>query len=332
MKRKLGNVLSAVLSSFATAALVLPAGYAWSQQDYPNKPIRLVHAVVAGSSADVLGRQVATKIKERTGWTLVVDNRTGADFAPGILAVTQSPADGYTTILGFMSFAILPSMRKNMQWDIKELATVARFAVSPSMISVNNDVPANNLAELIAYSKANPGKLSFGGSPIGGTGHLVAEMIRLVTGLNFVYVPYKDAAITGPDLMSGRTQVAYSGVADFIEFVRAGRMRPIVVLGGTRHPLIPNIPTAVEAANSPDLDIASWFGFLVKTGTPQPIIARLEKEILGAVDNQEMRDWMNKIGVQPLGTMEGADAFRKRLDSDLRRWANVVKAAKIEPE
>src|SRR4051812_24742672 len=109
MKRKLGRWLSTLLSSLAGTAMALSAGYAWSQ-DYPNKPIRLVHAVVAGSGADVLGRQVAAKMKERTGWNIVVDNRTGADFAPAILAVTQAPADGYTTIIGFMSFAILPSM------------------------------------------------------------------------------------------------------------------------------------------------------------------------------------------------------------------------------
>src|SRR4051812_34733488 len=186
-----GNFARCVLTSVG-AAMVWFAGTA-SAQDFPSRPIRSVIPLTPGAAGDLLSRRIGDKLKDRVGWTVLTDNKPGGDFAPAVLATVQAPADGYTILQGYMSMAILPHTRKNLAWDFRDIAPLVRLNSSPSMVAANIDFPANSLKEVVAYSKANPGKVSLGGTTAGSTGHLSIELLRLATGLDYEYVPYKDS-------------------------------------------------------------------------------------------------------------------------------------------
>lgn len=312
----------------ALACMLAASAPAWPQ-DYPSRPIRFVVPTGPGVQPDIMTRGVARLLSERTGWTTIVENRPGGNFMVAIQAVTQAPADGYTVLQAIGSFTLLPFTRKDLQFDLlKEFAPVARLGNVSSGIALSTTVPASTLRELVTYSRANPGRLSFGA--IGGTGtvaHLTLELVKLSTGLDATVVPYKDASSVMLDLASGRIQLASNTLSEYQNLLREGKIRVLMVNGAKRSPVLPDVPSAVEATGNPNFDTNSFFGYMVRAGTPRPIIERLSHELVALAERPEFREQVAKINVEPVA--ENAEAFRKKLESDMRRWERVIREAKI---
>lgn len=300
----------------------------WSQ-DFPSRPVRFVVTTGPGVQPDILTRYVANRLSERTGWTTIVDNKPGGNFMVGIQSVLQAPADGYTVLLAIGSMTLLPFSRRDLQFDLlKELSPIARIANGSGGIALSTTVPAKNLAELVAYSKANPGKLSFGA--IGGNGaiaHLTLEFIKLTTGLDATVIPYKDASSVMVDLAAGRIHMTANAISEYLNLLREGKIRVLMVNGSKRSPVLPEVPTGMEATGNADYDTNTFYGFMTRAGAPRRAIEQLERELLALAQTAQFRDQLSKMNLEPLA--EDSQGFRKKLESDLRRWEKVIRDAKI---
>jgi tripartite-type tricarboxylate transporter receptor subunit TctC len=198
------------------------------------------------------------------------------------------------------------------------------------VVTVHPSVPARTLGELVAWSKANAGKVNYGSTGTGTTTHLQGELLRLAVGLQMESVPYKDSATINPDLITGRLQVGISAIGSFLALIRDGKMRPIVTLTGQRSPLLPEVPTASEVSGQ-DLDLSSWYGFLVKAGTPKNITDVLEREFVAVTAEKATQDALAKIAIESLNTIENSAAFRRKIDADHTRWERVVRELGLKP-
>jgi tripartite-type tricarboxylate transporter receptor subunit TctC len=274
---------------------------------------------------------VASKLSERTGWQTIVENRPGGNAGIGIQSVLLAPPDGYTIIQGNSSFTIVPQMQK-VEWDLfRDLIPVANIARSDAVIVGNPSVPAKNIQGLVAWSKANPGKLTFGGVGVGNTSQLTAELLRVKLGLDFLYVPYK--APPTVDLLAGRVMVANIGASELTGYVASGKLVPYLLLGSRRSALLPNTPTSSEVSGSdPDMSVSAWFGYYVRSGTPQALVDQLARELIGAMSETTARDRLNAIGAPPLEPMEGPAEFKKSQEAEYNLWGKIIKAAHLKVE
>jgi tripartite-type tricarboxylate transporter receptor subunit TctC len=314
--------LSLALSLFTTA---LPAG----AQDFPNKPIRLVTPVTAGTVTDVMARYFADQLKVRAGWTVLVDNKPGGDFIPSALSVIQAPADGYSVYHMAAGLTILPATRKDLPWDLqRDFHPLARPVNIPVLLTANPSLPANNLTELIAYAKANPGKLSYGGIGTVSPTTLAVEYLKQAYALDIVLVPYKDGATMTPDLLAGRVMLGVNLVGAFVPHIKDNKLKPITLFGGRRTPALPNVQTSVEATSKADMEITSWTGFAIRSGAPKAVSDRLEREIMNVMRQPETRDRLLALDYEPV--IEDSAAFAKRIESDLARFGKLIRDAKLD--
>lgn len=316
------------MSLALAAALCEPA----VAQNYPNKPIHLVIPFVAGASSnDIIGRAMAIKLGPMLGQTIIVDNKPGASGNLGGEFVAKSAPDGYTILLGINGpMAISPSVFKNMGYDtVRDLAPVALVAKVPYMIGVHPALPAKNVKELIALAKAQPGKLNFGTTGNGGTPHLCIELLRSMTGIDMVHVPYKGGAQTMIDLIGGQVQMYCAGFSAMTPQVKSGKVRALGAATLKRTDLFPEMPTIIEQG-LPDFEVASWIGFNVPAKTPQPIIKRLYDETAKMMATAEMKAYLLSQGAEA-SLMTPAE-YGAYLKSEIAKWAKIVKAANITPE
>lgn len=300
----------------------------WSQ-DYSSRPLRFVLVLGPGSQADTTMRVISAKLTERLGWKSIIEHKPGGNFGVGIQAIKQSEPDGYTVLMGVGSFTVVAATNSNLPFDvIRDLAPVMKFAAAPLMLGMNVDVPAKSLAELIAYSKANPGKLSYGVTGLGGAGHLIGELLRHTTGLDMTTVPYKDGQAILVDLLAGRIQVGYGTVLDYSEYIKRGTVRGLVQLTPRRSDRSPDVPTGVEATGNSELDITSWYGFFMNARTSKPILDRLESELTATVRQPDVQDRLEKLALIP--DIESSDQLRNRMETELRRWRGVVRRSNLK--
>jgi tripartite-type tricarboxylate transporter receptor subunit TctC len=254
--------------------LGLGAGQA---EDYPSRPLRLIITTPAGSLVDVLGRLFAQDLSERLGQTIVVDNRPGAMTQLGADALNRAPPDGYTLMIATSESTMLPFLKKSYRYDpVTDFTPIALLATSWTVFAVNPKVPANTLAELIAYSKANPGRLRYGSGGVGGALHIAVEMLRLKTGADLVHVPYRGGGQAASDAVAGQIEMVSLGLAS--ARVAEGRaLRLLAQTGPRRHPMFAAVPTTAELG-MPDVRMDTWFGLIAPPQTPEPIVARLVRE------------------------------------------------------
>jgi tripartite-type tricarboxylate transporter receptor subunit TctC len=295
------------------------------------RPIRFIVPTEAGSQPDAVCRLVASKLSERSGWQTVVEDRPGGNFVIAIQSLLRAPPDGHTIVQGTATFPIVPQMQK-VDWDLfRDLIPVARITKAESVIVGNPSVPAKNIQELIAWSKANPGKLTFGGVGVGTFSQLTAELLRLKLGLDFLYIPYK--APPTLELLAGRVMVANIGVSEVTAYVASGKLVPYLVLGNRRSAFLPNIPTSSEiSGGDPDMSAQSWFGYYVRSGTPQALVDQLAQELIGAISEKTARDRLNAIGAPPLEPMEGPAEFKKSQEAEYNLWRKIIKASHLSVE
>jgi tripartite-type tricarboxylate transporter receptor subunit TctC len=320
-----------VRTCFSLAFLALLAAMPFAgAQEYPARAVRIVVPFAAGATNDIVARLFAQKLSEQTKQPFVVENKTGGSGIPGTDFVAKSAPDGYTLLLGTTSLlGIQISLYPKLPYDPRDFAPVSVLAISPSVLVVHPSVPAATLAELIAYAKANPGKLNYASPGNGTPFHLSAELFKAQTGTNIVHVPYKGAAPALVDLLAGQVQLMFDNIPSVLPHIRSGKVRAIVTTGATRLALLPDVPTFAEAGLR-NAESVSWFAIVAPKGTPREIVARLHAEIAKAESNTEVRQRLYELGAEPVGnTPEEAAAH---IRAEIAKWAKVIKesGAKVD--
>jgi tripartite-type tricarboxylate transporter receptor subunit TctC len=316
----------AALVSLCTALLV-PSALA--AQTYPSKPIRIVLPYVPGGIIDTAGRNIALRLSEGLGQSVVAENRPGAGGMVGADAVARSAPDGYTILLTDPALVSNPTLQADVPYDLfKGLQAVSIVGSSPAVIVASPSLPVTTFAELIAYAKAHPGKLNFASAGIGTAPHLAGEMIKLRAGIDMTHVPYRGIGAAYPDVMSGKVQLAFSSIAGAVPFTSDNRVRPIATTGSARSAVYPDVPTVAESL--PGFDVDLWIGIYTTAGIPPAVLAKLNGEINKVLQNPELKAAFAKIGITPRGTSpeEGA-AFTR---SEYEKWKKVIVEGKIKPE
>jgi tripartite-type tricarboxylate transporter receptor subunit TctC len=316
----------AALVSLCTALLVPSALVA---QTYPSKPIRIVLPYVPGGIIDTAGRNLALRLTEGLGQSVVAENRPGAGGMVGADAVARSAPDGYTILLTDPALVSNPTLQADVPYDLfKGLQAVSIVGSSPAVIVASPSLPVTTFAELITYAKAHPGKLNFASAGIGTAPHLAGEMIKLRTGIDMTHVPYRGIGAAYPDVMSGKVQLAFSSIAGAVPFTSDNRVRPIATTGSARSAIYPDVPTVAESL--PGFDVDLWIGIYAAAGLPPAVLAKLNGEINKVLQHPELKAAFAKIGITPRGTSpeEGA-AFTR---SEYEKWKKVIVEGKIKPE
>ncbi len=317
-------------------ALGLLAGaLAWlpnaGAQEYPTKPIRLVITYPPGGNTDLVGRALALKLGEFMGQQVVVDNRGGAGGVLGSMITAQSAPDGYTIMLGTSAGMVInPLLSRKLTYDpVRDFAPVSMVVIVPQLLVINPQLPVKNVRELIAFAKAKPGYLNAGSSGVGTPNHFGTELLKWLAGVDIVHVPYKGGAPALTDLLGGQIQMAFSSVPAVLPHIKAGRLVALGVGSAKRSPALPNIPTIAEAG-VPGYEYTTWYGIFAPAKTPRTLIARLNAEIVKAMETPDIKDRFTALGGDPdPGTPEELRAY---MANESAKWAKIIKAANIRIE
>src|SRR5262245_23561001 len=317
----------AALVSLCTALLVPSALVA---QTYPSKPIRIVLPYVPGGIIDTAGRNIALRLSEGLGQSVVAENRPGAGGMVGADAVARSAPDGYTILLTDPALVSNPTLQADVPYDLfKGLQAVSIVGSSPAVIVASPSLPVTTFAELIAYAKSHPDKLNFASAGIGTAPHLAGEMIKLRAGIDMTHVPYRGIGAAYPDVMSGKVQLAFSSIAGALPFTADNRVRPLATTGSARSSVYPDVPTVAESG-LPGFDVDLWIAVYAPAGLPPQVLAKLNSELNKTLEHPELKAAFAKIGVTPRGTTPGeAAAFT---NSEYEKWKKVIVEGKIKPE
>ena len=316
----------------AAAALCLSASWGNAQaQNYPSRAITLVIPFAPGGSTSIVGRGIADKMSELLGEKVVVDNRPGAGGTVGTKAVAKSDPDGYTLLLGYTgTLAIGPSLYKNVGYDPrKDFSPIGLIGNAPNSLVVNPSFPAKTVAELVAYAKANPGKVNFGSAGAGTASHITGEYFARSAGITLVHIPYKGTGPALTDLLGGHNPMAFAPIPASHPNVTAGKLRALAVTSTTRSGLLPDVPTMVEAG-LPGFDASLYYGLAAPAGTPRPIIDKLNKALRDALASDEVKKQLGNDGTEITpGTPEDYADF---IDKDEKKWSGLVKISGVEQE
>jgi tripartite-type tricarboxylate transporter receptor subunit TctC len=304
--------------------LAMPA----AAQGYPNKSVRIIVPYPPGGATDVLARQLSVRLGEALGQTVLVENRSGASGNIGFDYVAKAPADGYTLLMGTANMTIGPALMKVPFNVLTDFAPVTTIVSSQNLLTVRPSLPANNLKELLAHSRANPGKLTYGSSGVG-TPLMSLELMKALTGVNMVNVPYKGDAPAITDLIGGQIDMYASTVTGLIEHVKAGKLRAIGVTGKKRAASLPDVPT-LEEAGIPGYELVSWYGILAPGGTPKEIVNKLNEAIVKIVATPEMQRQIIAGGSDPW--TQTPDQFAELIKRDVAKYAKLVKDYNIKAE
>ena len=310
------------------ALTLLAAGHG-SAQTYPGRAIRILVGFTPGSATDISARMFAQKLSNAWAVPVTVENLPGGGGSIGAEHVARSPPDGYTLYWGANgALTINPSLQINPTFDpMRDLAPVARLLVMPSIFAVNVDVPANNVTELIALAKAQPGKLTYASPGTGTPQHIAGEVLKRVAGIDIVHVPYRGANFA--DVIAGRVTMTFQNAGSILPTVREGKLRPLAVTSLRRSPNMPEFPTMIEEGVA-GFEVTSWFGLLAPAGTPPAIVAKLHQEAVRIVSHPDMREKLGLIGLDVVG--DAPDAFAEIIRTDTLKWAKVIKEAGIKAE
>jgi len=314
------------VSAFALAAIAGAQAPA-----YPTKPIRLVVPFPAGGATDILAREVAKHLTDAWGQSVVVDNRPGAGGNIGSELVAKAAPDGYTLEMGTVgTHAINASLYSKMPYDhVRDFVPVILVAGVPNVLEVNPALPVNSVQELIAYAKANPGKLNFASSGSGTSIHLSGELFKVMAGVQMMHVPYKGSAPALQDLIGGQVQLMFDNLPPSLPQIKAGKLRALAVTSAARAPALPDTPTVAEAG-LPGFEASSWFGVLAPAGTPPEIVNKLNAEIAKWLASPGAKEKLANVGANIAGGTP--EDFARHIQAETAKWAKVVKesGAKVD--
>jgi tripartite-type tricarboxylate transporter receptor subunit TctC len=295
------------------------------------KPIRFVVPYVPGGNTDILARLIGQKLNEAWKQQVIIDNRAGAAGTVGAELVARAPADGYTIIMGtFGNIIVANSLYKNLKYDpLKDFAPVALVSLPPGILVANPAVPVQNVRELIAYAKSNPGKLNYGSPGSGAWNHLFFELFDASAGVSIIHVPYKGIAPAVIDLLGGQVQLAISAFPTALPHIRSGKLRALAVTSAQRSPALPDVPTTVEAGY-PALNVTSWFGLVAPRDTPKKIIEQLHLASTKILSSPEVRARFQTQQAVVVGS--SSENFARFLAGETAKWVEIAKNARIKVE
>jgi tripartite-type tricarboxylate transporter receptor subunit TctC len=318
------SAISTIRRSLVALACVLTAAGAHAQLGYPNKPVRLVVPFAAGGSTTLLARLLTERLGQTMGQPFIVDNRTGAGGNVGMEHVARSEPDGYTLLLAPIGMAINPALYSKMSFDPqKDFALISLYAGVPNLLVVHPSVPARNVSELIAYAKANPGKLTYASSGVGTSSHLTAEMLKSAAGISILHIPYRGGAPAMQDLMGGQVHMLFEQVPSVLPEVQGGRVRALGITSAKRLPAAPDIPAVAESLAG--FEVHAWMGIAAPKGTPPQIVAQLNAEIVKVLNDPAFQAQLARVGATAMPSSP-AD-YAKFLASETTRWTRIVKAS-----
>jgi tripartite-type tricarboxylate transporter receptor subunit TctC len=315
------------VSALALALLVAPSGPARAA-DYPTQTIKIIVPFPPGGGVDVVARMIAPRLSESLGQSVIVENRGGAGGSLGATAVAQAPGDGYTLLLGTAStHGTNPLVYTKLGYDpVRDFVPVALITSAPLVLAANNALPVKTASDLIALAKAKPGELSFGSYGTGSSNHLVAELFNQMAGIKANHIPYRGSAPMMTDLIGGRIQYAFDGVATTLGYIRGGSVRLLGVSGAKRSPVLPDDPTIAESA-VPGFEAGVWFALFAPTGTPKAVVDLLNRKVNAALVPAEIREGFLKVGNEPAGG--GPDILAAKVQSELQKWTTIVREKNI---
>jgi len=323
MRRRRFLHLAAGAAALAAGARIVRA------QAYPSRPVRWVVGFPAGGSTDIVARMMGNWLTERLGQSFVIENKPGAGSNLAAQAVVNSPPDGYTLLFATLTNAINTSSYTTLPFDfLRDIAPVAALAELPFVMEVNPSVPANTLAEFIAYAKGNPGKVTFASFGVGTISHLAIELLKVMTGVSVVHVPYRGGAPMVVDLLSGQVQAGIDALPNSLPHLRSGALRALALTGPNRSDVMPEVPTVGETV--PGYDVSGWTGVGVPTGTPPEIIATLNREINAGLTDPRIKAHLAALGGRPI--VVSAQEFGKVWAADTEKWAKLVKLAGVKSQ
>ena len=318
----------AALALAAAAALLTQPAIA---QNYPAKPVRLIIPFPPGGATDIFGRVLAQKLGELIGQSVVVENRPGAGGTIGSELASKAAPDGHTILLATTStHSIGPALNPKMPYDAKkDFAPVIHLADATNILIASPTLPVANLRELVAYARANPGKLNYASSGNGTIVHLTGEMFKAATGTFIVHIPYKGTALAIPDLIAGQVSFVFDNIASALPHIRGGKVKTLGISALKRSPLVPDIPTMDEAGVK-GFESNTYFGVFAPAGTPAAIVTRLNGEINKAIGAQDFRERLAALGAEPVGGTP--EQLARAVARDTEKYAAVIKRAGIKPE
>ena len=315
--------------------VAVAAALAWTvgapAQTYPSKPIRWIVPYTPGGITDNVTRVVMQRVQEQTGWNIVVENKPGANSILGADLAAKAAPDGYTFLTVIAAHAANATLYAGkLPYDpVKSFAPVSLAAIAPLLMTANNNFPAKDAKELIAYARANPGKISFGSSGIGAAAHLTTELFKQTAGVDMVHIPYKGTAGALQDLMGGNIQILVDTPSSLMPQVRAGKIKAIAMFSNKRIAGAAEVPTMAESGG-PALEAATWVLFLAPAGTPREIVSRMSVEVAKAVAAPDIKGRFEALGIEPVGnTPEQAGKF---LADEIAKWSKVITTAGVKAE
>jgi len=321
------------LFRLALAALILLGSTALQAQGtaWPAKPIRWIVPYPPGGITDNATRMVLQKVQEQTGWTIVVENKPGANSILGADLAAKAAPDGYTFVTVIAAHAANATLYAGkLPFDtVKSFAPMSLVGIAPLIMTANNDLPAKDVKELIAYAKANPGKISFGSSGVGAAAHLTTELFKQTAGVDMVHVPYKGTAPALQDLMGGSIQILVDVPSTLMPQVRGGKIKALAMFSAKRVAGAAEVPTIAEAGGPP-IEGSTWVLFLAPASTPKDIVNRMAAETAKAVTSADIKGRFETIGIEPVGSTPGEAA--KFLDDEIAKWAKVIATAGVKAE
>ncbi|MEI7871165.1 MAG: tripartite tricarboxylate transporter substrate binding protein [Alphaproteobacteria bacterium] len=320
-----------LLAGASVAALAASLAAPLAAQTYPSRPIRYVVPFAAGAGVlDIMARIVSQHLGTSLGQQVVVDNRPGAGGNVGAEIAAKAAPDGYTMLMGNTALVVSPYLFAKLPFDpLTDFVPVTQVNSAPLLLVVHPSLPVTSVAELIAYAKARPGQLNYGSGGIGTTPFLATELFKSLAGIDVVHVPYKGGAPALADLVAGQLSFMIENVPGTLPFVKDGKLRALAITSRQRLPLVPEVPTMIEAGVA-DYEMIGWNGIFLPKGTPAEITTRLNADLVKVLGTGEMKEQLGKLGAEPVGSTPAA--FAAFVQAESRRWGKIIKDLGIKPE
>ena len=319
-----------VLGGGLAAAASATAPSAFGQPAFPSRPIKFIVPFTPGGATDLVGRLLAAKLQESWGQNVIVENRPGASGMIGTEQVARAPADGHTVLVAITTHIQNSAIFAKVPYDpLKDFEPISQICLSYLVLVVRPDFPAKDIQEFVALVKANPGKYSFGSFGTGSSSHIVGEGFARQAGLDMAHVPYKGSAPMTSDLLGGQVPCAFADVSTATQHIAAGKLRPLVVSGDRRAPLLATVPTLAESGYR-GFEALGWVGVLLAAGTPKPIVEKYSKEMVRIVKLPEVRARLYEQTLMPVG--DNAESFARTLKRDMALWKQIATVAGIKPQ
>ena len=317
-------------SAVLALGVALPV-LAFAQETFPSKPVRIIVPYPAGGVADLLPRVVGEKLTQKWGQPVVVENKPGASGNIGMAEGARAAADGYTLVLAPTgNLTVNQSLFANLPFDAgRDFTPVTLLAQSPNVLVVHPSVPVKSFRELIAYAKANPDKLNFASPGDGSGAHLAGELLKSDAGIRATHVPYKGMAPAVNDLLGGNVQMMFAGVSSALQHVRSGKLVALAMASPKRSPQLPDVPTVAESG-LPGFDVTSWYGIVVRSGTPPAVVQKIQRDMAEALQAEDVRAKLAGLGLEPVGNTP--DEFAALIKAETQKWGDIVRKAGIKAQ